>query len=50
MERHDRFGDKVSVTVRIPYNSGISGVCVNGETPDRFGDKITHEFKKIIDK
>ena len=50
MEIHDRFGDKVSVTIRIPYNSGISRVWVNGETPDRFGDKVTPKFKKRINK
>ena len=49
-ETYDRFGDKVSVTIRIPYNSGISRVWVNGETPDRFGDKVTLEFKKRINK
>ena len=50
MERHNRFGDKILVTIRIPYNSGISRVQVNGETPDRFGDKVTLEFKKKIHK
>ena len=38
------------MTIRIPYNSGISRVRVNGETPDRFGDKVTPEFKKRINK
>ena len=28
------------VTIRIPYNSGISRVWVNGETHNRFGDKV----------
>ena len=49
-ETYDRFGDKVSVTIRIPYNSGISRVWVNGETPNRFGDKVTPKFKKRIYK
>ena len=50
MERHDRFGDKVTVTIRIPYNSGISRVWVNGETHDRYGDKVTPKFKKRLNK
>ena len=49
-ETYDRFRDKISMTIRIPYNSGISRVWVNGETPDRFGDKVTLEFKKRINK
>ena len=49
-ETYDRFGDKISVTIRIPFNSGISRVWVNGETLDRFGDKVTPEFKKRINK
>ena len=48
-ETHNRFGDKVLVTKRIPYNSGISRVWVNGETL-RFGDKVTLEFMKKINK
>ena len=51
MERHTiDLEIKVSVTIRIPYNSGISRVWVNGETPDRFEDKVTLEFKKRINK
>ena len=38
------------MTIRIPYNSGISRVWVNRETPDRIGDKVTLEFKKKIHK
>jgi len=38
------------VTLRIPYNSGISKVWVNGETHDRFGDKVTPKFKKRLNK
>ena len=29
------------MTIRIPYNSGISRVWVNGKTHDRFGDKVS---------
>ena len=29
------------MTIRIPYNSSISRVWVNGETHDRFGDKVS---------
>ena len=29
------------MTIRIPYNSGISRVWVNGETHDRFGDEVS---------
>ena len=49
-ETYDRFGNKVSVTIGIPYNSGISRVWVKGETPDRFRDKVTPKFKKRINK
>ena len=38
------------VTIRIPYNSGISRVWINGETHDRFRDKVTPEFKKRLNK
>ena len=31
-DTHNRFGDKVSMTLRIPYNSGVSRVWVNGDT------------------
>ena len=50
MERHDRFGNKVSVTIRIPYNSSISRVWVNGETHDRHRETITTKFKKGLHK
>ena len=50
MERHNRFGDKILVTIRIPYNSGISRVQVNGETYNSFGDEVTLEFKKRLNK
>ena len=29
------------MTIRIPYNNGISRVWVNRETYDRFGDKVS---------
>ena len=29
------------MTIKIPYNSGISRVWVNGETHDKFGDKVS---------
>ena len=38
------------MTIRIPYNSGISRVWVNGETHNSFGDKVTLEFKKRLNK
>ena len=38
------------MTIRIPYNSGISRVWINGETHDRFGNKVTLEFKKRLNK
>ena len=38
------------MTLRIPYNSGISKVWVNGETHNRFGDKVTPKFKKRLNK
>ena len=33
-------GCNLSVTIRIPYNSDISRVWINGETYNRFGDKV----------
>ena len=32
------------------YNSGISIVWVNRETRDRYGDKLTPEIKKRLNK
>jgi len=29
------------VTIKIPNNSGMSRVWVNGETHDSFGDKVS---------
>ena len=34
-------GCNLLVTIRIPYNSDISRVWINGETHDRFGDKVS---------
>ena len=48
-ETHDRFGDKVLVTLRIPYND-VSRVWINGETHYRFGDKVTSKFMKRLNK
>ena len=51
MKRHTtNLEIKVSMTIRISYDSGISRVWVNGETHDRFGDKVTPEFKKRLNK
>ena len=38
------------MTLRILYNSDISRVWVNGETHDRFRDKVTPKFKKRLNK
>ena len=37
-------------TIRIPYNSGIWRVWVNEETYDRIGDRVTLEFKEMLNK
>ena len=38
------------MTLRIPYNSGVLRVWVNGETHGRFGDKVTSKFMKGLNK
>ena len=38
------------MTLRIPYNSGVSRVWVNGETRDKFGDKVIFIFMKGLNK
>ena len=37
------------MTLRIPYND-VSRVWINGETHDRFGDKVTSKFMKRLNK
>ena len=46
----DRGGCNVLLTVRIPYNSSIWRVWVNGETHNRIGDKVIPEFKEMLNK
>ena len=38
------------MTVIIPYNRGIWRVWVNDETHNRVGDKVTSEFKEMLNK
>ena len=38
------------MTVKIPYNSGIWRVWINGETHGRVGDRVTPESKKMFNK
>ena len=38
------------MTLRIPYNSGVSRVWFNGEIHDRFEDKVTSKFMKRLNK
>ena len=46
----DRGGCNLMVTIKIPYNSGIWRVWVNGEAHDRIRDRVTLEFKKVLNK
>ena len=43
-------GCNLSMTIRIPFNSSIWRVWVNGETHNRVGDRVTSEFKKRLNK
>ena len=43
-------GCNLSVTIKIPYNSSIWRVWVNGETHDRIGDRVKLEFKQMLNK
>ena len=46
----NREGGNLLVTIRIPYNSGIWRVWVNGEAHDRIRDRVTLVFKKVLNK
>ena len=40
----------LSMNIKIPYNSGILRVWVNGETHGRVKDRVTHESKELLKK